>query len=799
MATYSGSISLMEITDIMEQANTAKEQYQINTSCEELLVFRKDEGYAFSPTEIKVSITKIVNNDENENEALNIENFDIQLKSLLKEESSQLNSYEDYYYGSKDILEENIYNSIYLGNNNFLKKLDDWFKEMDGEIEGNILQIKYDLVSDNTIFKLTKILPIRYGISKDTADFFVKSEGITLAMSDSKVQFDANGLTVENGNFKIIKKGENGEVEELLRSDEGDLTIKGNVFATGGQIGGFVLLDGVLKSTEDRAENQDSALILDGKTGEIIAQNIKIGTNAVISDYIQLGKAKLCNPNSENNEIILEAGNFSLSDTGKMSLGNITFYGGTADNPSSYLKANNNNWQIYGDGRAIFSDIWADNVHLQDTILEINSVQAMGSLMIFKDSWDAVLITRDDYDAKHTLKTNTENENIQPVEEIEKKYFYLLIEQLTNLKSEDWIYTENEVYKIEEIFTLANLTYIKIIGEINDEKSKLIITRFGQVDSDCVFSILGHSLGGVNTDLNFATDNSLTISTFNETNSSLGYNKKLILGDLNGFETPGGFVTSGFGLYSDNVFLHGALTTQIKDSSSTSYAGINTSSNLDFLVDNTNQGNIVFWAGASSQDNIAESPFIVTDQGYVYASNANFVNSVIVGSTLEAATIKTETIIGTGSDPASLIFENNSKIAFRVSGSNENYLTFNSEGFSTNTGSFISLNTKNEKYYPSFIIPNENEQALKIEGNNNEVKLSYYDKNSEEMQYQSFVKDEEGSSVNFGNKDGLTFSIQTDESVKVHEGKKILYGDSIEFRWVEKGYELYIREIKEED
>ena len=44
-------------------------------------------------------------------------------------------------------------------------------------------------------------------------------------------------------------------------------------------------------------------------------------------------------------------------------------------------------WEINGDGSAIFNDIYADNVHLSNTILEVGTVQSVGSLMLFKDSW----------------------------------------------------------------------------------------------------------------------------------------------------------------------------------------------------------------------------------------------------------------------------------------------------------------------------------------------------------------------------------------------------------------------------
>ena len=68
---------------------------------------------------------------------------------------------------------------------------------------------------------------------------------------------------------------------------------------------------------------------------------------------------------------------------------------------------------------------------------------------------------------------------------------------------------------------------------------------------------------------------------------------------------------SGYGLFANNVYLKGALITELSDG----YAGINTNSKASFnktniypeLKEDTSE--IVIWAGANSLDNISEAPF----------------------------------------------------------------------------------------------------------------------------------------------------------------------------------------------
>ena len=94
-------------------------------------------------------------------------------------------------------------------------------------------------------------------------------------------------------------------------------------------------------------------------------------------------------------------------------------------------------------------------------------------------------------------------------------------------------------------------------------------------------------------------------------------NPKVFFGDLDksGITFTDSQDLKGFGLYSENVYLTGSLTTQIDNNSSSTYAGINTlngataskfNPELGVAADNSK---IVFWAGATNMTNINNAPF----------------------------------------------------------------------------------------------------------------------------------------------------------------------------------------------
>jgi hypothetical protein len=84
----------------------------------------------------------------------------------------------------------------------------------------------------------------------------------------------------------------------------------------------------------------------------------------------------------------------------------------------------NGEWRINEDGTAYFNNIYADNAHIQNSILEINTVQSVGSTMIFKDSWTIINIVNSTFE--------------------EKEVYEATLDGLANLGTDDYFMTNND-------------------------------------------------------------------------------------------------------------------------------------------------------------------------------------------------------------------------------------------------------------------------------------------------------------------------------------------------------------------
>lgn len=239
------------------------------------------------------------------------------------------------------------------------------------------------------------------------------------------------------------------------------------------------------------------------------------------------------------------------------------------------------------------------------------------------------------------------------------------------------------------------------------------------------------TLIGINSDDtsagNILPARALTMETFTdlqETPSNTGrinYRLNLLLGDLSTLAKTEGTkfnYVDGYGLYADNVFLHGSLMTNATDS----YAGIHTSKDLNFSYDTwTNEaepgdGNyidekIIFWGGANSlsDDDIQKSPFIVTDKGSIFASRGEFKGAILSDSLVVNTIIKAPMIYGTGQQPSLKIYNIGSAEPGTSSGySGQNgyggigfykQMGYIDPGGSTPDLQYLNLNEKNFVYY----------------------------------------------------------------------------------------------------
>ena len=668
-----------------------------------------------------------------------------------------------------------------------------------------LVRYTYLLENEEGNFNLIDYLNVRYGIKKDMAALSVEAGKIVQSIQDSYLTFSATGLTIQNGGFQILNK--NGEQVLWSSANTGNLTVtgtinanngyfagelrsksgffEGTITAKSGKIGGFNILEDKLTSEKTYikvVEEQEIYLpniTLDGITGQIIAHDIILGAGAIIEDYIKIGDAFIYNPTNHGDKFI-EAGNINLNQTGILNLGSIEMYGGN-NTTQAYMKSENGNWLIREDGVAIFNDIYADNVHLQDTILEIGTVQAMGSLMLFKDSWSITSV----------------NNNI------------IIINDLTNLSINDWIYSGKNIYKIVNLIQDNTTTTITLNKTYNLDDG-LIITKFGKTSDSKVpgfiLSILGEQTI-INDNRAFASGNALTISDFIEENGTLTYTKRLVLGQLDGAVDKN---ITGLGLYADNVFLNGSLTTKVDNDS---YAGINTIGEATATVfGNKDNSRIIFWAGSASSTNIdiQESPFQVTEMGSIYARKGIFRDSIISDSIIQGADIYAARIHGgtTGQSNSLTIYDTSMGIIFK-----EGYQTterevfaIRADGLQQNNDYFIKI--KNDKVSfqgDSFVVDTKKDNYLEIVSNAiNGVDLSMKiisDDLSSERSYQNFTNDKISFGFNQGSGREDSIIISKDKSqvksLAIWLEKDIYFGSGtsyMQYKKAEEGYDLFINE-----
>lgn len=699
--------NFITLTQYFDSEDDVLENIELQTNQEEILGFfskseRDDWGWYSSPNQIKISLLL-----DGQIQELNKNNIEIQ---FITEESSavELNNLTEFLQNENG---EEIKDQLYLNLFN-LKNVE--------ELSGlkNILQAVFKITYKYNGQSIIKILPYRLGTSNDMAKLDINAGDITAAIQSTKLKFGPDGLEVFDGGLMIYDKpyreGEN-QTPVFKTTDTGGLYLKGEIEATSGSftgtihaldfnvekgsIGGFTIDGSTLKSKHtylSEKGEQLSSIVLDGTEGKITANSIVLGENARIDNFMALGNAYLYNPNKNENKL-LESANICLKDDGTMVIGDIQIDGSEKGSINC-----GGSWRIRGDGTASFNDIYANNVHLQDAVLEVSSIQSVGSLMLFKDSWFVK--------SKNIDGFNITLEGSAPL----------------NLSKGDYIYDGNTYYKIVSEVASDSLA---ITLDREWTNGKTIATKFGTPGKDFIFALQGESARGEK-QRDFATGSSLTISEFSEQDGSLAYRKVLVLGDLGQLNTQDNNDHSGTGLYAENVELYGSLTTQIQ-TGITTYAGINTKSTavsdhfkekieVDGIeIEKTEP--IIFFAGAPNKNEISKAAFYVTDGGSLYASKGRFEGAVITNGRIEGSEIKTAKLYGSvdiEGIPALSIYDANKGIAFKTEPKNnedeETTLLINSNSFSAYNKNFITIDKDRNV---SFIGQNLAINDLTISGN----------------------------------------------------------------------------------
>lgn len=698
MAEFEKLITLTQISDgAPGEPGASADQYRIEFSQEEILKFAKttnDEGkissYTYSPERLTIKVYK--------NEKLTMDELvEITVGGVdITNDPTYFKTGSDEY-----ILEINYLDSVpdtrSLSSIPFVFKI----KEASGGDAGEQV----------SRIKTTRSIICRNGMNSDMATFALNVEGINAAIQYTALSFKAEGLTVTNGGIKIVKNNEDGVTEQVFWSDtSGNLFLKGNITATEGYIGNIAIKDNSLVG--------DGNAYIISPTG-IVANNITLRQGAVIENYIQLGNSYLYNPDAVDPggkpirpatdpayRAVLQSGNLLIKDTGYMTLGGILLFGGIDGGESAYISSKNDQWKIWENGRADFQDIYANNCHIGNTILEANTIQSAGNLTVYADSWTLAGAEETSFLVDRDPMITYSNEN--PIVLFGKNEYYQIVGEI--IKRSDGLY---------EIPVNKNIVSAGF-------KKGDVITKIGRI-GEAVLCISGQGSNSAG----FATESSLTLAFLeNFENDIPEFDTKLSLGLLDKLGKSG---ITGYGLYAENVYLKGSLTT-VSTGDSVSYAGINTTNGIEATIfkstsiagtpiDDTSS--IIFWAGANpkavNDETLSEerkmakaiqsAPFQVTENGTLYASKGVFEGSIISKSTIQGSDIYAARIHGwEGNTVAPLtIYDTTTGIVFKTGYKSEDgeieTLSINSSG----------LVGRNKKQF--ILLEGENDQTITFQGN----------------------------------------------------------------------------------
>lgn len=653
-----------------------------------------------------------------------------------------------------------FYNSGLIGYTTYFRKTKD-----DSQVEGKTY---YVYLADNTYEKWNGT---NFSADKDNLYEYAQKE--TLFFKDGDLVFSGE-LSGATGSFSGDISGASG-------------TFTGGVRASFGTIGGFKIEENLLsapgiklhsginyKKTEDNSQvegkiyysfNQQSGIYekwegtdfntdknnlyeISEEDGKIIVDKIELGSGATVTGQIALGdKVVLKNPDLDNNGVrnFLEVKDdegvkISINDNCEMTLGKLKFDGKTS-------KMSGTNWNITSD-TATFGKVVAESGTIENVVFKNSTVQAAGGQMIFKPSFQgkvAPVITASGNLINFIPANDYSGINVKD---------YILL----NKKGESSV-----ICQVEEI-TTGGITLNSFNKEINFKDEEVTATKLcsesstGELSDSLLIGVNPDtsSSGGKDPHTNLFRQGITFINAIKNTEVQggecpLSYEETpvLFLGNLNNLKKDG---ISGYGLYGNNVFLHGALTTEIGVGNESTYAGVNTNSRITPTLSEFggSSGNIVFFAGAKDLNTINSSSFFVTDKGYIYSKKAFFEESVFVGSRIESSKIYTADIYGGASDglaPLTIhstsnginfndddFLENNKKISKTI-------LQINSDSFKYLNTDFINFNMPNSVLFTGSYSTNINEQSkfLRIT----------------EQRIVNFIKgdnDEEESSIDFSNK-----------------------------------------------
>ena len=478
-----------------------------------------------------------------------------------------------------------------------------------------------------------------YTYNKDTDVYTVWEKGESTEFpSDTEIYevvrktIFSGTLESANGSFSGDLKGATGIFSGELQGATGVFT--GSITAQSGTIGGFEISNDKLSSIK-KGDDEKSYIVLDGTNGKITAENIELGNGAEVKDQILFKGldgtvAYLQNPTLHDG-VLLNAGDIKFRTSGVLEFGDIKIFG---DKTNPTIKSSL--WTIDKD-KAVFNNVIAQGGTIENVVFKNSTVQGAGGIMFFKPSYSGTSISSTNTETIFTVEetgltigdhviVNSQEGDVTSVEQTKVT--------ISGVKfGENKTVTIIKLYNNKLVDGAINLTDNLLIG-VNSLRAEQSQNETTGKNQDC------HLFRGGLT-VTLPTVVTKTTGT-GETQTIIEYPNKpnLFIGDLHPITGK-----PGYGLYGDNVYLNGTLTTKVKSDKSPTYAGVNTIDGYDvdesLFKDKDASQKIVFWAGSIGEDksSVQQAPFQVTDKGNLYAKAGTFTDSVFSNSKIEGSKI----------------------------------------------------------------------------------------------------------------------------------------------------------------
>lgn len=607
---------------------------------------------------------------------------------------------------------------------------------------------------------------------------YYEKSGQTINAKNNFIVYENGTIVVKNGIFS-------GEINATSGTFAGDIS------AASGTLGGFKIEQNKLISTNDI---EHPSIELNGTEGSIIANNIHLGTGAVIDQYIELGSARIQNPEIEgNNRVFITAGNGALQmkDDGIANFGEITISG-----PESVILGDN---FAIRPGLSEFNNVNISGT-LKTSVFEVGTVQTVGGMMIFKEGAevDGDITKIDGEENQYTFKTkegSVTNIKENSVILLTSKNNTTIRQYATVISIETNEINKAQTYIVEANNDITECTNIVQISDYDEEDEKY--------NNNLLIGVNSNS-----TDQWKLLKQSFTMRQFNGIQSSPSEDGDygdwsdplLVLGDLSGVaDIKPESKIEGFGLYGENVYLTGSLTTEVAQNS---YAGVNTLSKVVSKKFGNDDERIVFWAGASenSGEAIQKSPFQVTEKGSIFANSGLFEGAILTKASISASKIYTAHLYGWDTDSSSekatapltihAKYDGAPGINF-VNDSNNpvtTILSINNKGFIFKGEQFINLETSNANFIGEFETKND---SIKLSIAQTTISSSSTDGNN--TIYGTLVFEQAQNKLSIGNSNitqtnsNLGFNVPTTTI-----SDELIIGTKLDYQKVNNGYDLYV-------